>query len=373
MNTSNKNISSSVLTERFLSNYVIDISKKVNIFMTLIVIIIGLATNSITLVLFLQKRNRTNSSNVYLLTLALVDSLFLVAHFFEDSIRTIEEIYLEDEIKNGKMGQLIQILNIANETDAICRLINYFRYVLRFISAYIVVAFTLQRLFIVFKPLSFRFKSKNSAWFTVSLITITSLILNSWVPFFFQIQYDDHRKYCDPLANTRIEYFKIIFAYIILIILVPILIIFVSNSFIIYKTFKQEKMRKNLQNFELLSDCSPAGKIELSTTNLRIRNTASSKLTKTNTSNKIAKTLLIVSFSFAILNLPYFVCWLLYYLHSFNLTNNQENGDYLFASVKITEVFFVLNYGIKFFIYCASGTLFRERLYSSVMTKFSSK
>jgi hypothetical protein len=39
---------------------------------------------------------------------------------------------------------------------------------------------------------------------------------------------------------------------------------------------------------------------------------------------------------------------------------NTEN--YLFACVQITEIFYILNYSINFYLYCLSGTLFRKQM-----------
>jgi hypothetical protein len=46
---------------------------------------------------------------------------------------------------------------------------------------------------------------------------------------------------------------------------------------------------------------------------------------------------------------------------SLNKTN-RANDIYLFGYVQIAEIFYVLNYSINFFIYCISGTLFRNQL-----------
>lgn len=66
-----------------LSNYFLEQTRKINILTVLIIIIVGLVGNFLTIVVFSQKRFRINSSNVYLLCLAVVDALFLLLHFFE--------------------------------------------------------------------------------------------------------------------------------------------------------------------------------------------------------------------------------------------------------------------------------------------------
>jgi len=65
------------------SNTVLEYSSKINIFSTLIMITVGLVGNSLTLFVFGQSKFRTNPSHVYLLCLAVNDSLFLIIHFFE--------------------------------------------------------------------------------------------------------------------------------------------------------------------------------------------------------------------------------------------------------------------------------------------------
>lgn len=72
------------------SYYVFTITRKINIFLSIFIIIIGLIGNFIQAAVFLHKKFRINSSNVYLLILALSDGLFLIIHFFEDTLRTYQ-------------------------------------------------------------------------------------------------------------------------------------------------------------------------------------------------------------------------------------------------------------------------------------------
>jgi uncharacterized membrane protein YeaQ/YmgE (transglycosylase-associated protein family) len=124
-------------------------SRKINMFSMIIIICIGLIGNTITIIVFSQKRFRVNSSHVYLLFLAVIDSLVLILTIFEDTIRTFISIYMHDRI--NEEYQIFQ-----NKT--ICRLMIYFQFAFKFISAYTQVAYTLQRLIIVYRPLSISFK-----------------------------------------------------------------------------------------------------------------------------------------------------------------------------------------------------------------------
>ena len=79
-------------------------------------------------------------------------------------------------------------LNITDRFQVACSLINYFRNVLRFMSAYICCMFTIRRLSVVSKPLLERSKSNSDAWRTVFLLLAVSMLINVWVPFLFEIQ-----------------------------------------------------------------------------------------------------------------------------------------------------------------------------------------
>lgn len=81
--------------------------------------------------------------------------------------------------------------------------------------------------------------------------------------------------------------------------------------------------------------------------------------------NKITRMLLLMSFSYAVLNLPYFISWCMFFYHiGFQRASNTLKY-YLFSAINLSEIFYVLNYGVHFFIYCASGKKFRHLLRSA--------
>ena len=214
------------------SSDILESTVKINIFTSVCIILLGLIGHSLTIFLYSQKRFRLNSSNIYLLCLAITDGSFLIIHFFEDTIRTYINIYDNSTYYEQDLNSLMaNSLNITDNFEITCRLINYARYVLRFISAYIIVAFTLQRLFLIFYPSKYTFKSKKSAWFVILAITMLSLCLNCWVPIFFETRFNDESQNCDLKPSLKPDYFHITMIYICLIMLIPIFVIFICNSY----------------------------------------------------------------------------------------------------------------------------------------------
>jgi len=79
-------------------------------------------------------------------------------------------------------------------------------------------------------------------------------------------------------------------------------------------------------------------------------------------SNHLAtKTLIAISMSFLLLNVPYFVTWCVY---TYNRLSSIEIRKKLYTYLKITEIFFLINYSIAGYLYFASGKMYREHLYA---------
>lgn len=388
------------------SSDILDMSRRVNIGAILAVALIGLIGHSLIILVFGQKRFRTNTSNVFLLCLAINDSLFLVIHVFEDTIRTYRDVFINETNSHYFINLLVMELDLTDKHELACILVNYFRYVLRFVSSYIQVAFTLQRLSIVFSPLNNRLKSKKSAWITCFLIYLASMILNMWAIFLFELQTDGFSNYCDIRKEWSNEYFQITAAYIILVVLIPILTIFTSNSLIIVSLIRAESSRKKLNKTKLkykteqasvpkisfnrvsksipqtkgatsgkkcgknlsvshalyqTSDLTPSSKLKPFYSS--INNVANRSMSKSSTSTKNStKILMLISFVFICLNLPYLVIWFVFYYQMAFSQVNLETKDYLFALLQICEVFYMLNYSVLFYVYCASGSKFRNQL-----------
>lgn len=156
------------------------LTRKINIIGTILIIFIGLIGNGLAVYVFAQKRFRMHSSSIYLLFLAISDGLFLLTHFFEDTLRTYLDVYSNELGENN----ILKLMNITDHLPFTCRLVNYFRYFLRFVSAYIIIVFTIQRTIAIHSPLfQTRYESKKIAWLIVFLLTAIGAIINLWVRF----------------------------------------------------------------------------------------------------------------------------------------------------------------------------------------------
>jgi hypothetical protein len=389
-------------------------AKQINIFSTIVIIIIGLIGNSLAVFVFVQKRFRIHSSSIYMLCLAISDGMFLLTHFFEDTLRTYIDVYLNAESDidsacqtNGQIlatntDSLLRLFNITDRFLYSCRIVNYFRYFLRFISAYIIVSFTIHRTIVIYSPfIKRKIESNRIAWITVSSVVIVSGVLNLWVPLFFSLRIKSNgqlgEQYCDIDKEYSKYYFPITIIYVGLILLIPIIILFFCNILVIANIIKAKKKRENMLSEFIMAPIKL--KIVRQTTEsaisshlltpdirrkeLRCLNESSERLSllstslinnnnkkSKNTRTKSTQILLLMSFTFSILNLPYFISWSSFFIRvAFNEQLGLVARFQMFSVLNICEIFYILDYAIHFFIYCVAGKKFRSQLKEAFSVK----
>jgi hypothetical protein len=377
-NTSNNRSNQSYFSVALDSDYLSSKLKESEVLMKVVnqvngpisfgIVLIGLLSNFFVILIYRQSKSRTNPSHVYLLCAAINDSLFLVVHQFEHVFKIIKDAYsLED-------SSLFDFLNFIDKSEFACKLFNYLRYVLRLNSAFFVTVLTLQRLYVVYYPLSNKFKSKKLALKQIILISVISACSNGWVPVYFHLQ---DEAYCDILANFKLQYFIFSWVYACLIIVIPSVIICISNSYIIRRTIKQNKTKKNeliktectkttigAKNFNLNGavQATKNTKVKLkpyymTKTQLVRKNTNVTNLMST---RKLTKNLILISFSFVLFNFPFLTVWIVYFFHTAFSPLDQIQHNQVVSALRLTELFYLFNYGMKFFILWFTGSLFRN-------------
>ncbi|CAF1039358.1 unnamed protein product [Brachionus calyciflorus] len=352
---------------------------KINVLFSFLIACVGFVGNGLGVFVFAQKRFRLHSSSIYLFCLCLSDIFFLFMHLFEETLKTYINVFLYGQanyidkeclqFKHSSLNdttvtqRLLMIINITDRYNFPCRFVNYLRYFLRFLSAYIIVAFTIQRTFAIYCPfIQAKFESKRNAWNIVTLIFILGLFINMWVPFLFITITDSNNTYCGVNKEFSRIYFTLNIFYITLTLLIPILVIFVCNTFIIKFIIKASKQRKTMTNFEIK-------KLNSSNEKKNMENSLNKQKSPKSVLNKITIMLLIMSFSYTGLNLPYLISWCLFF-YGMEINNNYDSIDryYTYSFFKLCELANLLNYGIHFYIYCSSGYKFRMQLRQSFKT-----
>lgn len=179
-----------------------------------------------------------------------------------------------------------------------------------------------------------------------------------WVPWLFKTQTFEENQYCDIRRQYSTAYFRVTIVYISLIMLIPIVIILIGNSLIVFSTVKANLRRNRLQNLSTKNKSLSGVGIELTPL---ARNRQTSKIKNT---TKITKMMIIISVSYANFSLVYFVLWSIFFYKSAFEEMSEITGNYLFASIQIAELFYITNYAINFYFLIFFGQNFRNNVLS---------
>jgi len=186
------------------------------------------------------------------------------------------------------------------------------------------------------------------------------LTVNFYSIFLFELKSLDNRIYCEVNENWKAEYFNIQVLNACLIILLPTIIIFICNSVIIFKIKKNLNQNKGKAPTIIVTDASGVSHNEANEINdtsldnfYFVENNKLKRITHLkNNSKQITKLFVIISFLYALLSFPYLLAWLIFF-HQVVILEVEfiENFNYVFAFLQISEIIYILNFCVEFYIY----------------------
>lgn len=311
--------------------YTVSVSQGFYTYVTPFVLVVGIVGNVLSLIVFLSKNMRKLSASTYLAALSISDISALFFYVFVDWLRRglphlpgkPEAAFLEDQ--------------------GLCQVQTYLSYVSRFISAWIIATFTVERYIGVCHPLKRKdiCGSRSAQKVILSLIVI-AMIVTTYKPILTQrientVQHKTVAR-CSRNPNLPLLSFILDSIFALSITLVPFLLISVLNFFIIRRLYIRNRryLKRHIVTEESI---------------IRMEFTV---------------ILLVVSFVFVALNLPYFYFWCKRFLDVFQSTASIGNRatflDQSEAELTITRVIFYLNYCVNFFLYSITGAYFRKEM-----------
>lgn len=118
----------------------------------------------------------------------------------------------------------------------------------------------------------------------------------------------------------------------------------------------------SVKSLEHLSSQKSLKKLKIKPYYMPVSREADRGLTKEVNANNIKNVLILISFSFAFLNLPYLITWLVFIYQICSTKSEFALSTYLYVGLEVAEVFHILNYSVLFFIYCSPASIFRKKL-----------
>ena len=306
------------------------LSHKIYLYTSLLFMVLGLVGNTLSVMVFSSSEMRVLSSNVYLLVLAISDSIYLMSVFFSKNMTYIRCFYFPNSF-----------IDIYNQSAFFCKFLQYTQDLFSGYSTCVIMAFTLERYVAVYHPM--RFKELCTVWRArILCIGICVVIAIFTIP--YHILYI-HRYSEYNMCTVRVSYektFTILFAVESIIFrIVPVFVISVLNVLIIVRVSQVKKLARRRHSNDH-------------------RKSRNSKQTKHDKSLQLTIILILVSTSYVITYIPVLVHFVIWKLQRSNLINVSQ--DIMLITRNYTRMVYIIGFAINFFLYTLSGRVFREQL-----------
>jgi len=233
---------------------------------------------------------------------------------------------------------------------------TYFRHTLRFAAHWIVVAFTLERLIVVYFPLQTSVICNPRS---ARRICLFILIISFLVPFYSFVMSDvsidekHHLLECDIMNKFKKIYFYLTIIYGNLTLTFPILIVCIVNILTVRQLLRAGHLRKKQQ--QQLNQIKKVDSANNEYVNMIVKNQLEN--------DKVTWMLVVISITFGILNFPYFILWLIVCIIR---VRGRTPSDYIESGKLVAEGFYLLNYSLYFFLYVISRRSFRKVLIEKI-------
>ena len=296
---------------------------------TPVIVVIGVIGNVISLSVFLSKTMRKQPACYYLMALSATDLVVLIVYV---SVEWLDRGL--PEITGNNDASPIRY-------DGACHVFLYLSYVSRFLSAWLIVVFTVERYIGVCKPLKRReMCTRSFARRMIFILILVSLLLCIYKPLLSGVSRFGGSKFiCGSKNQHRYASFILDAIFAVATTFVPFVVISSLNFIIIRRLFLRNRTQ-------------------------RLSNTASREQV---IRIEFTLILLVISSCFIAVTIPYFVTWTCQFLKSKCVTLDHIYSpywysDYLSGVRNITKTIYFLNYSMNFFLYSLTGASFRREL-----------
>lgn len=166
------------------------------IFFALFAVCVGLVTNSLNIAVFSSREMINQSSNVYLLSLACSDTMFLLSLLLSRVLNTLRCTYLHHEA-----------MDIYNTSLTACKLLQYLLDLFSDYSATLILAFTTERFIACYFPVDFKKMCTVRRAVGVSLGLLGVIALTTAPYHFLFMGHKEGYKVCTILERYAYQFF----------------------------------------------------------------------------------------------------------------------------------------------------------------------
>ena len=337
-------------------------------FITLILMVIGLTGNSLSAIVFTRRPMAKMSSNVYLLWLAMSDSLYLLTVFLTRGLTTLRCLYYPQHH-----------FDISNSSEIMCKVLQYVLDLFSGLSTCLIIAFTFERLLACYKP--FRYKAICTVTRARRLcVMLTALIAFSILPsHMFLIGHNHGTKHCTILMAYERTFTVLYMIEVTSFRIVPVLGIAVINVMIIYGVLSQAYKRPQSTSQPTrggsaseytdndVTAATPSCSLIEST--IEVKGRQKNRVRREQKQKQLTIMLLVVSSVYIITSRPALLHFFAMSLHRAGaLSVPTDNMD---VYQNYAALLFIAGFSLNFFLYTISGSLYRKQLVTMLKAIYS--
>ena len=288
---------------------------KLNLYISLVLVILGLIGNGINIFVFAHSLGNYSIS-FYIFLLGFSDSLYLLSDLFGHLLPILKCVHFGDSK-----------LDFVNYQVTPCQFFSYFQDFFHDFSTALILAFTVERFIAVYKPI--KIKQICTLKRTNLLCLTLFLVLAIWLAPYHFIMIGIQRGMCVVLHIWLVEWYIVYTIELFLFRIIPVFAIAGFNVCIIYKITKETEIRE--QKDESRKDRS----------------------------RQLTIILILISAGHVILYLPVTFHYLLWMLEKEKLASLSDKG--MIIARRCTETLDIAGSAVNFFLYSVGSSMFREK------------
>ena len=288
---------------------------------TPIIFILGVTGNILSAIVMKRQHFRSISTGAYLFCLAIVDSIFL-------SVNSMTKNFI----------RILTGVDLTKLSYWSCKMYVFLLMTSKCLSAWLIVAVTVERLIIVCLPHRAKvLATRKRAWVVISIVTLLSCSMFILVLCTYGLVERPWGWDCTMLLHYKAQGLRVVLNTIDLVVysLFPAVILFISNIVLIYKVMRSHSFRKE----SIQKGAASEKDSEKSNDDVR----------------RLTVMLILVSAMFLVCTSPTSIIFL--------IKSVDDNIDEIhFALYRSTYLLQLSNSAINFLLYCVSGPAFRREL-----------
>lgn len=310
------------------------LSHHITLYIFIFFVAVGISCNILAIRVFISKKMRNTSTHIYLIILAVSDSLYLVFLFLSRVLEGIRCIYHPDSN-----------MDIYNHSRFACLSLQYFIDLWSDYSASLILVFTIERFVACYHAVFFRNRCTPVNAKIICGVLFVVQATSIFPHHYLYLKFYKFYQVCSIDLKYENEFTILYMCEAVMFRILPVIIVTVLNNFIIAKIWKLSKKRRDLRRSIRMSQTSrdSSGGNDVRDVERHVQ---------------ITLMLIVISTCYIITYLPVFV----YFFLQKAISNKHEYAKEFVIYCNFSRCLYAFGHSVNFFLYTTSADAFRKQL-----------